>query len=430
MKGKALYLYYTVLILALVLYTNTNQSPSMLIRMGYLAALVVPLFDKVELFPVIIICSLGIAMNTFAYPLMPTGIVYYVVLGFLFAFLSLSRRGFRTRIKPLFLFAFVYLVVNDLSLHGGISHMAIMFLLFILFFFCIEEEETALQLFPSSFIAISLAISYWVIFCPEALTNTYNMVDDLEQKSWTDPNYLSAVLGMGFVVTIRDLFKGENKLQYKVLLIVVALSSTIGLLILASRGAIVSVIIAASILLISSKTNKYIKVGAILFALAFIVFLYSNQYMDLIAARIESDDGSGSYRTEIWLSKLNEFFLIINPFSLITGVGQTRGGQLGTYMGSSAEYISTHNDYLSMLIYYGVAGFIVFLYIIAYPLKICQKTVRPQIASCLAYLLMCSMTIEPLAQGNFVYWGFLFYIIIWARESQRRNHKAGSYGHC
>jgi hypothetical protein len=28
------------------------------------------------------------------------------------------------------------------------------------------------------------------------------------------------------------------------------------------------------------------------------------------------------------------------------------------------------------------------------------------------------MTIEPLAQGNFVYWGFLLYIIVWARHSQ------------
>jgi len=420
MAKKFIYIYYLAIILALVLYTNMDSSPSMLVRLAYLAALVIPLVKRTEWFPAIIICAFGIADNTFAYPLMPTDLIYYVVLALAFAILTLSRREYHTEIHPLFPMALVYVALNDIALQGELSDMSIVFFIFILFFLCLEGQNVneGIQILPISFILISLAICYWVLFCPEAEINSYNKLDEMEQKVWSDPNYLSAILGMGLVIAVRDLFKGDNKALYAFILVLTVFGSTVAMLTLASRGAIISVILSVAALFVLSKTKRRTKVVAILLAAVFIVFLYTNQYTDFFVARIEAEDGTGTHRTEIWYSKLRAFLALENPISWFLGVGQSEGTQLGDYLGQTVKALSTHNDYLSILIYYGIVGLALLYSVITYPLRICKKEERPQIISLLVYLLMCSMTIEPLANGSFVYWGLFFYIIIQARDSQ------------
>lgn len=420
MKDKILYIYYFVLMLALALYTNMNASPNIVIRLGYLAAMIIPLLKKVELFPAIIVCALGISKNTFAYPLMPTDIVYYIVLTLGFAFISLYHRDYTTNINPLFYYALIYVALNDISMLGGLSQMTIMFFICILFYLCVEEDiDIGCQYLPLAFILISLTISFWAIFFPEAQTNTYNKVGEVEQIGWTDPNYLSVALGTGLVVAVKDLFKGGNKQLYTLISCLTILGSSIALLLLASRGAILSVIFATTVFIVISKTSIRTKVIAFVAAVILILYLYTNNYLDFVMARFEQDDSAGGHnRTEIWLSKINDFYLLDNPLNWIFGVGQFEGEKLGKFLGSSVSGVSTHNDFLSILIYYGFLGVCVFLCIITYPLRICSKEELPYIIALLVYLLACSMTIEPLAHGNFVYWGFLFYIIVLARNSQ------------
>lgn len=421
MTNRLLYIYYLALILVLALYTNMSSSPNMMIRFGYLTAMIIPLVNRVEWFPAIIICALGISKSTFAFPFMPTDIAYYVVLTLSFAFLAIYRRNLVLGLHPLFYFAFAYIALNDISLQGELSQMSIMFFLCILLYLCVFDNlDVVCQLLPLSFIFISLTISYWTIFCPEAQINSYNKAGDMEQIGWSDPNYLSIVLGMGLVIAVRDLFKGGNKLVYTSLLGIAVLVSTIAMLILASRGAIISATLAITAFFVFSKAGKRTKIIAIVVAALFIVFLYTNQYIDFVMARIEAEDGTANQRTIIWQSKINDFFLLDNPFSWIFGVGQSEGFKLGKYLGRSLIGMSTHNDFLSVLIYYGFIGVLLFISVITYPLRICTKEDRPQIIILLAYLLICSMTIEPLAHGNFVYWGFLLYIIVLARYSQEQ----------
>ena len=419
MSNKTLYLYYFLLFLALALYTNMNASPNMLIRMGYLVALIAPLTNRKVLFPAIIICALGISKNTFAYPLMPTEMIYYIILALAIAFWELYYRDFTTRINPLFCIVLIYVGLNDIAMQGEFSQMATVFFMCILLFMCLEDDiDYGTEFLQISFIIISLTISYWVLFCPDAQVNSYNKVDGVEQKGWSDPNYLSAALGTGLIIAVRNLLKGGNGLLYNSFLSLTILGSSIAMLLLASRGAILSVIIATTALFVLSKTSFRTKIFAIITAGLFLLFLYTNQYMDFLMARVEADDGTGGHRTGIWQSKLHDFFLIENPQNWIFGVGQTEGAKLGSYLGSTVSVLSTHNDYLSIHIYYGFIGIAFFLSIIAYPLRICSKEERPYIIALLTYLLICSMTIEPLAHGNFVYWGFLFYIMIYARQSR------------
>lgn len=408
-----------MLILTLALYTNMNASPNIVIRLGYLAALILPLLKMVEMFPAIIICTLGISKSSFAYPFMPTDMAYYIILALGFALLALYHRDFTTRTNPIFYFALIYIGLNDIAFQGELSQMAIMFFICILFYLCMEDDiDIGCQYLPLAFIFISLTISFWAIFFPEAQTNSYNKVDDVEQIGWSDPNYLSVALGSGLVVAVRDLLKGGNKLLYTLILSLTILGSSIALLLLASRGAILSVILATTALFVISKTSGRTKIIAIIVAVLFLFFLYTNQYMDFVMARVEADNGTGSQRTEVWTSKINDFFLIDNPLSWIFGVGQDEGTKLGIALGNAIGRYSTHNDFLSMLIYYGFVGLAIFLSIVAYPLRICSKEERPYIIVLMVYLLACSMTIEPLAHGTFVYWGLFLYVMVLARQSQ------------
>jgi O-antigen ligase len=193
---------------------------------------------------------------------------------------------------------------------------------------------------------------------------------------------------------------------------------------MASRGVILAVVLTVVYIFVSIKSKRWIKIIVITLAVLFVLFLYSNQYTDFILARFNQDNGTGNNRTLIWFSKINEFFSNGNLFDWIFGIGQRNGIRIGITVGDAFNGMSTHNDFLSVLIYYGFVGVVLFFYAISYPLRICQKADRPQILAMLLYLLMCSMTLEPLARGNFVYWGFLFYIFVLARQSQAKRLKA------
>ena len=416
MRNKFIYIYYFVLILVLALYTNMSHSPNMLIRLGYLAALVLPLVPRKELVPAVFICTLGISANTFAYPFMPTDMYYYVILALLMAIQSLYRHDFHTRISPLFVVAVIYVGLNDIIMQGELSQMVTVFFICILFYFCMGDVTEVDNHLSLSFVFISLAISYWALFCPDAQINNYNKAEDMQQTGWTDPNYLSIVLGAGLVVAIKDLIKGNNKALYTIILIMTVLGSIIAMLQLASRGAILAAVLATVVLLVFSKSPIWIKITSIILMALLVSYLYTNDYMDFVLARFETEDGTGNKRTLIWRSKLEDFFRYGNLFDWIFGVGQSKGVELGEFYGKG---LSTHNDFLSVLIYYGFTGIGILFSVIVYPLRICQKSERPQIIALLVFLLMCSMSIEPLARGNVVYWGFFFYIMVLARQSQK-----------
>lgn len=420
MKNKTLYLlYYLVLMLILVRYSNMQQSPSTIYRFGFLAALVLPLINKVGLFPAIIICALGISYNSYAYMIMPTGIWYYVVLAAGFSLLVLIHKKSLPKPNLIFYIALIYIALNDLILQGHLSEMAVVFFIFLLLFNCLEGEDIGMSIMPMSFILISLAISYWRLFCPEAQINSYNLLDDMVQTGWTDPNYLSGALGIGLVLAVRELLNGTKKLLYIALLSITVIGASISILLLASRGAILSAVFAIAALILVSNNKTSTKVLAIIIAVWFVYILNNNQYLDFVLARFENEDGTGTFRTEIWQSKLTEFFAVDNPTRWIFGIGQTDAMQLGTYMGDSRVAISTHNDFISMLLYYGFIGLFFLIYVLVYPIRKCQKAERPQIIVLILYFALSIMTIEPIAQGNYVFWGFLFYIMMLARQGHQ-----------
>lgn len=420
MKNKFFLLYYFALILVLVLYTNTSSSPNTIIRLGYLAALVVPLYNSVALFPAIILCALSISKSTFAYPFMPTEMHYYVILSIVFAALAIVNRKSKSTISALFLMALVYVAMNDLITQNAFSPLVIIVFIMFLFNICSSVNiESSSQLLPLTFVFLSLAISYWVLFCPEAMLTTYNSVDDMEQAGWRDPNYIACTLGLGLVVSVKESLTGNKNKWYLYLMWLTTVLSILALLSMASRGISLAVAASVSVLLLFSNVKKRTKVFSIIAIGIVLVLLYTNEYFDFLIARFNVDDGTGSHRTEIWADKMNAFFENRNALNYFFGFGHSGGFKLGTMGGRSP-----HNDFVGILIYYGFLGLILFLSTVAYPIRKCSKKDRPQIAALMLYLLMSSMTIEPLCMGNIAYIGFFFYIIQFAHLSKKQENNA------
>ncbi len=398
----------------MALYTNMSRSPNMVFRLGYLGALVLPVIENVALFPAIVLCTVGITQNTFAYPVMPSEMYYYVLLSIVFAFLAITSRR-TVKVKTLFIVAFLYVVLNDLIFQGHFSQLSTGFFMAILLHICSETDmNSSNKVLPMAFVFISLTLSYWILFHPEARINSYNIVEDMEQVGWIDPNYLGNVLGAGLVVAVCELFQVKRKSYYFLFLLSTIIISVFALLSIASRGAIIAVLCSIVILVSFSKIRLMTKVFFLFFAVIFILYLYSNQYIDFVISRFASDDGTGSQRTLIWESKLSAFLSEGSIINWLFGFGQDGGFKLGSY----AHNASTHNDFVSFLIYYGIFGLGLLSYIIVYIIRVSTKRMRPYILAMLLFLLVNSLTIEPLARGKIVYIGLLLYIIQLGEQSR------------
>ena len=78
-----------------------------------------------------------------------------------------------------------------------------------------------------------------------------------------------------------------------------------------------------------------------------------------------------------------------------------------------------HNDFLAIFCGYGILGLILFIYIIfIVPFANIQRSDRPILISLIVYLLIASLTLEPLASGNITFWAFYYLILLFSGRYQ------------
>ena len=111
-KGRYIIYYYAVLMLVMMSWTDYNSFPSMMLRIVFLIAVMVPgFFDKDCVLPAAITCFWGVAVNGYAYSYMPTQVYLYVGL-LLVSMVIINRYDkksmmFRGYLLPVCLFLFV-----------------------------------------------------------------------------------------------------------------------------------------------------------------------------------------------------------------------------------------------------------------------------------------------------------------------------------
>lgn len=402
------------MILVLATYTNMSKSPNLLLRFAYLAALLLPLINRIELLPSVLICTLSISYCTFAFPFMPTENIYYVVILGFFAIISFSKQ--KSKIRPLFILLLLFIFLNDLFFQQHVSRLTVNLLECILMCICIGNKQGSSNFHISlAFIMVSLVLSYWVLFVEEARINVTHSIEGMESLGWMDSNYLGGIIGVGCIIAVKELLQKRNNLLMSILCITTIIGSILSSAYLASRGAFLATGLGIIILILLSKTNKTTKTIITASIVIAIVVMYTTNVFDLLIARSTAGDTTGTGRTIIWERKLKSFIDEGSFINWIFGFGHDEGFLLG-HFGKPKAF---HNDFIAVLVEYGIVGVIMFVSILAYPIRQAGKQIRPTVIAFLVYLMFLGMTLEPLTGGNLVFLSFYFYITQIARYSKQ-----------
>lgn len=394
----------------------------MVLRLAFMAAALLPsVLNREVCYPAILTMFYTISLDGFVYSYFPSTLSLYVIITLVIT-IFYSRR-IKAGTVPIFILLFaLYTFVIDLlfSVAGqGASFFQRTFYCFVLMgcFLIISRQNTnsALSQLPLCFAVVSIVLS--IAFLTHREQFILQEIGDMERSGWADPNYFGVALGMGTIVGMIKMFNGEWKslnIIEKAVYIAAVASSVPALALNASRGAMLSVIVGFVALLFFSRAKFGLKILLTLIAAVAVVYLYSNQYFDLLEYRIMNDEGTGSGRTEIWTEKLSAF-ANGNPLKMIFGYGHVGGANIG------GRHIGFHNDYIGFLVDYGFIGLGMLLYMLYYPIGIMPKGSyqKPSVIVLIVYLAMSFVTLEPLLTGIMAYFTFYMYALLLAKNSKQ-----------
>lgn len=418
-KKNYILLYYFLLALPFLLW-NGSSEPPMLIRMSYLAAVIVPcFFQKEYCYPAILTFFMLMSNYGYSYALLPYQLFLYPIISVI-PLLFIRGKSSKPYFPLVLLFCYTtlldFLSASVSAIDGSLFNNAFFcYLLIIIFFFNTIDERRALNQVGLAFVLMSIFMSFLFLTSGDRFESAYNAAgaEDLTRIKWVDPNYFGCMLGMGTAISMIQLFLQTEKAKFEKWVYLLSLVLSIPVLVMnASRGAVLAVGGVLIILVLFSHFKTKYKILIVGVVGVFLLMLLRGGFFDLLLFRIQNDTGGGSNRTEIWISKLN-YFKLGSPISMLFGYGLI-GGQ---YI--SGTNVGFHNDFIAFLVCYGVVGLALFLYLLISLFAISKKKdnrIRLQLICCVAYLVLCCSTLEPITSGFIAYYIFLFYIILIARS--------------
>lgn len=415
-ENKYILFYYAILFI--LLSTRTNLSaPNALIRLTFLLAFFIPLFLKYTyLYLPCLVAFITVSTKHFAFGYMPYEMSTYAMIS-LVSFITVYgiRRNQAHNVNPVFLLLLLYVLLVNVAYSGSPQNITYS-IITVCFGGMITKVRTGGNIVNNMlhcFVFASLALSLIYLINFEQFIQSYSEKDGMERSGWTDPNYLSCIVGMGSLSSLILLLKNKHARIYSRLLWVITLVlSTISQVLMASRGGILAVSGSVVVLILFANVKKIYKVAIVLSLFLFIGWLYNNGYFELLSYRIENDaDGSG--RLDIWQTKLAMFSQSGNVFNWIFGIGYQNAMELS----ESGDIRGFHNDFIAVLCGYGIVGFIAFLYLLlVYPFQKSSKRTLPVVIALVMYLVLSCMTLEPISLGQISFIAFYYMILLLAEE--------------
>lgn len=412
-EKKHLILYYIVLLTVLLSWQSTTDSPPMPFRIAFLSASVIPLLGNYSLFlPACLLCFFTISNYGYAMSYMPGQGYYYVYIIILLIALFISKR-IGKGITILLLMSILTFFV-DITSSGSIQNINYAFLfLYLLTLFVDNEYGSMRESLQIAWIIIAFVLSVLFLVNRNVFVETYS--GDIERSGWTDPNYFGMLVAMGAFAALVALYTKKNTNRFiRFFFITTLLLSILFLISNASRGSILCLGISFIFFVLSSKVNWEYKILVVTGVSLFIYYLYTSNVFNLLIYRLQNDDGTGSGRTDIWMTKIHAWQGGNLP-SYLFGYGYERGLLLG--YGSLQGF---HNDFVALLCDYGIVGLIGFLLFVFYPLKYIKKYKqnRAIIINGIVFLLVCFFTLEPITTGRLPYFFFYFYFLLLAHQNK------------
>ena len=419
-RNNLIFVYYAALLLILASRQNALVEPPLVLRLIFIGLVVIPCIVTSKVcYPAIITMFLTISQYGFAYSYMPYMTYIYV---FLTLIITIVSRKNAHNSPPLFLVVFlVYIFTIDLLTGAGNSkahfpeNISYCFFMLLLFFNFItdDDDDIFISQAPFTFAVTTIVLSLYFLINRNTFIQSYSFNSGLERSGWTDPNYFGMIIGMGTTISAIKIFDRnwkKNSVWTKIIFIAAVVLSTPTLVLNASRGAILSVLLSISMLLLYSRAKLSYKFFIIIVAVLGIVWLYKNQYFELLEYRIVNDNGTGSNRTEIWALKLNAFFNG-SPFKFLSGYGYAGGCNI------TGRSIGFHNEYIAFFVDYGIIGIIFLFYMLLYPIKKVKNAEnKPAVIVLIVYLLACFLTLEPFSLGISAFYTFYLYAIVLSKK--------------
>lgn len=407
LNNKWILLYYFIL-LCIVVFRTSATEPSVVVRYGFLTAFFAPLVLKYRyLFPVCLITFMTIGTYGFAYNFFPYNMGMYVIIALIGLLFVLKSIHFS--VSAIFIACLIYTsiinLINSSYLPSCVLSLATTILLS---YYLSNNRSFNCKALLNGFCVASTALSFIYLLNYEKFLVSY-WGNTLERSGWTDPNYLSCVIGMGVVSAIYLLITVKSNLYLKLFWILTIALSFFSQVMMASRGGLLAVSISGMILIFMTNTKLKYKLAIVLGITIFILWLYNNNYFELFQYRIEHDDGSGSGRLNIWMRRFNDFSTF-NTLPMLFGVGYDRS----LTMGGDVAAFGFHNDFIAILCQYGIIGFITFIVLLIKPILGLRKDGRFPVAAFITYTIISSMTLEPFTAGRLTYFGFFLMIVVLA----------------
>lgn len=416
MNNKISIIYYLIMLIILVSWSNPESLPPLGLRLAFLFFLIMPLaLQKSRYTALVILTFVVISASSYAVSYMPVDGLYLSVTC-LFSALVL---GFKNNSYGLSVpFAFnILLVISffiDFFFSKTITISYVWLVVIIISSFLIyKNDSTYFHVATFSFALISIVLSIeFLAVGDEFVRDVHTILGNVDRKGWADPNYFGAVVGMGILISLIEILFYENNFKQKIFYLVTIILSIYTIISIASRGAIVSLIVSFMVLLLFSKIQIKYKLYSFLIVTLFFFVMYQLGFLDLLLLRFVSDEGDLGGRGYIWETRLSHFFSDLNVFQWFFGIGREQALTLGT-----GRILGFHNDFISVLVCYGFIGLVCLFFMLISPIIYACKQNKPIVFALVLYLALCMCSIEPFTGGQ---WGCLYFYIYILMLSQNR----------
>lgn len=409
-KNNLVFAYYVVLTAGLFLIIRPYQVIPGVVRLFLFAAIVLPALFNSRLLPTVMVIFYGINTSSFA-TILPTNVIFYVLI--IVAHYFLNGKASKFLIKELsILLLFIIISLIHLDLHK----MLIWVFLVILFADPIRNKEDLAYL-AYGFIILTIFLCALFLVYRGVFAESYGKKGvDLERSSWINANVFGAAVSAGGVMASAYLTRALQLPRTRPMVILSAAAVVLSILILsmnASRGALVSFVLPLIVLVLISDSKSWLKAVIVLALLLLVGFLFSSGYFDLLLYRVENDATGDGSRSTIWMNKLSVFTTSTNLNDWLIGIGQRACVQMGVGFGAN---LSTHNDFLTAFIAYGIIGLVAFTFsIFVYPVLKASPGNKRTVIALLLYLLVECFALEPVFRGYFIELMFFMFVLKYAR---------------
>lgn len=407
---------YTLILITIVYISEPEQDYSMILRIGLFGVAMLPVLFSAQYILFSFACFYAINSTSFC-RLLPSDEYYYVVV-ILFAFF-LSPKSQETinrmlraflAITPILLLSLIWNDAQEFQLWWPVC----------LLFIPLLKTESELKLLAFSFPIASFVLSLLYLLNQSYFVFAYS--GDMERSNWINPNQFGGIIAVGIIIGIVLLLKQLkiriSKFEF-ILLLTCVCTSFVVIVLNASRGSfLASSFFSLLLIFISDVKNKY-KLLLVAGLCIFAYVLWQSGFFELLMFRMEADTAStAGSRSLIWAAKLSAFFDDSSFGHYIIGMGGRTGAEAIGHSTGIAN-MSTHNDFVTAIVGYGIPCFIYFTYILFYPfLHMPMGHSRVVLFVITLFVVIECSVLEPMFRGYVTY--VMLYIFLYSYSAYER----------